>query len=137
MVYENQTDGCLPCQNGTAKNPRTRWRRKGTGAPPQLRRRQPSPELMPPPPGKPPAPSGDKNCAQSSKIINLPAGYEYTHTSLPGAQFFNHDTFAEDSKHDEDCIPDLRNDEGISSGYYTICCMVIQLTSILQTTAAT
>jgi len=23
MVRENQTDGCLPCQNGTAKNPET------------------------------------------------------------------------------------------------------------------
>jgi len=34
MVRETQMDGCLPCQNGTAKNPQTRWRRKGTGAPP-------------------------------------------------------------------------------------------------------
>jgi len=36
MVDENQTNSCLPCQNGTAKNPRTRWRRKGTGAPSQV-----------------------------------------------------------------------------------------------------
>jgi len=27
MHQENQTDGCLPCQNGTAQNPQTRWRR--------------------------------------------------------------------------------------------------------------
>ena len=34
MVWENQKDGCLPCPNGTAKNPQTRWRPKGMGAPP-------------------------------------------------------------------------------------------------------
>src|SRR5882757_7606385 len=39
MLRHNQTPGCLPCQNGTAKNPQTRWRRKGTGAPPPARRR--------------------------------------------------------------------------------------------------
>ena len=116
MVYENETDGCLPCHNGTAKHPQTRWRRKGTGAPPQVRRRPPTPEQKPPPPGTPPAPSGDKNRAESSKISNLPAGYEYTLPPLPGAQCFNPDTFAEDSEHDEDCIPDLRNDEGTSTG---------------------
>jgi len=36
MVYENQPDGCLPCQNGTSNNPGTHWRRKGTGTPPQV-----------------------------------------------------------------------------------------------------
>ena len=25
MVYRNHTAGCHPCQNGTAKNPQTRW----------------------------------------------------------------------------------------------------------------
>jgi len=107
MVYENQTDGCLPCQNGTAKNPRTRWWCKGTGAPPHVRHEQPTPELTPPPPGTPPVPSSDKNCAQHSKISNLTAGYEYKHPPLPGAQSSNHDTYAEDSEHDEDFIPDL------------------------------
>jgi hypothetical protein len=34
MVRENQTEGCLPCHNGTAHNPEIRWRRKGKGAPP-------------------------------------------------------------------------------------------------------
>jgi len=34
MVRQNQTDGCLPCQNGTAKNLETRWRSKCKGAPP-------------------------------------------------------------------------------------------------------
>jgi len=27
MLRQNQTSGCIPCQNGTAKNPQTRWRR--------------------------------------------------------------------------------------------------------------
>jgi len=26
MVYKNHTAGCLPCQNGTAKNPQPCWR---------------------------------------------------------------------------------------------------------------
>jgi hypothetical protein len=30
MLRQNQMSGCLHCQNGTAKNPLTRWRRKGT-----------------------------------------------------------------------------------------------------------
>jgi len=34
MLRQNQTSGCLPCQNDTAKNLQTRWRRKGIGAPP-------------------------------------------------------------------------------------------------------
>jgi len=136
MVHEHHTDSCLPCQHGTAKNPRTRWRRKGTDTPPQVQRKQPTPELTPPPPTMPPAPPGDKNCARSSKIPNLPTGYEYKHAPIAGAEFFNLDTYAEDREHDEDFIPDLRNDEGTSTGYYTISCMVIQLTSILQTPGA-
>jgi len=34
MLRQNQTSGCLPCQNGTAKNPQTPWRCNGTGTPP-------------------------------------------------------------------------------------------------------
>jgi len=116
MVYENQTDGCLPCQNGSAKNPWTRWRHRGTGAPSQVRRKQPTRVLTPPTTRTPPAPSGDNNCAQSSTIPNPPTGYEYKHGPYPGAQFFNHDTYAEDSEQDEDFIPDLRNADGTSTG---------------------
>jgi hypothetical protein len=39
MLRQNQMSGCLPCQNGTAKNPQTCWISKGTGAPPPARRR--------------------------------------------------------------------------------------------------
>ena len=66
MLWENQTDGCLPCQNGTAQNPQTRWRRKGTGAPPPERLRQPTPEPTPHPPEMPhqqqTIPSGRNRC---------------------------------------------------------------------------
>jgi len=34
MLHQKQTTGCLPCHNGTAKNPQRLWRRKETGAPP-------------------------------------------------------------------------------------------------------
>jgi len=34
MRFQNQMSGSFPCQNITAKNPQTRWRRKETGPPP-------------------------------------------------------------------------------------------------------
>jgi len=46
----------------------------------------------------------------------MPVGYECKHAPPPGAEFFNHDTYADDTKHDDDFIPDLRNDEGTSTG---------------------
>jgi hypothetical protein len=63
MVYINQTDGCLPCQNGTVKSPQTHWRRKGTCTP------QPepaaAPHRTPPPSGSPRAPPGDSDGPES------------------------------------------------------------------------
>jgi hypothetical protein len=32
MMYENQSDGCLSCQNNSIGNPSTCWKRKGTGS---------------------------------------------------------------------------------------------------------
>jgi len=61
MIYEYQTDRCLPGQNGTAENPPTCWRHKSMGAPAQVRRKRPTPDPTPTPPGTPPAPSCDKN----------------------------------------------------------------------------
>jgi hypothetical protein len=109
MLRHNQTPGCLPCQNGTAKNPQTRWRRKGTGAPPPARRRVRTPEPTPPPPGTPPAPTGNTSRAQPSEIVNLPAGYTYLHTALPCAEFFEDN---EDTEHDTDFDPDMLTDDG-------------------------
>ena len=109
MLRHNQTPGCLPCQNGTAKNPQTRWRRKGTGAPPPARRRVRTPEPTPPPPGTPHTPTGNTSGAQLSEIVNLPAGYTYSHTALRCAEFFEDD---EDTEHDTDFDPDMLTDDG-------------------------
>jgi hypothetical protein len=61
MLCQNQMSGCLPCPIGTAKNPQTCWRRKATGALPPARRRVRAPEPTPPPPGTPPAPTGNNS----------------------------------------------------------------------------
>jgi len=66
MLWENQTDGCLPCHNGTAKNPQTPWRRKGTGAPPSERLIQPTPQPTPHPPEMRPVLPSDNEAAHSS-----------------------------------------------------------------------
>ena len=105
MVHENQMDGCLPCQNGTAKNPQTHWRRKGMGVPPQRR--------MPPQPGTPLVLSDD---SESSDTEGVPPRYVYIHTPLPSARFFNLDPYAKNGMHDKDFIPDLLTDEGPPTG---------------------
>jgi len=109
MLRHNQVSGCLPCQNGTAKNPQTHWRRKGTGAPPPARRRVRTPEPTPPPSGTPPAPTGNTSGVQPAEIVNLPAGYTYSHTAFPCAEDFKDD---EDTEHDTDFDPDMLTDDG-------------------------
>jgi len=109
MLRQNQTSGCLPCQNGTAKNPQTRWTRKGTGAPRPARRREWIPEPTPPPPCTPPTPTGNTSGAQTTEIINLPARCTYSHTALPWAEYFEDD---EDTEHDPDFDPDMLTDDG-------------------------
>jgi len=74
MLCQNQTSCHLPCQNGTAQNPHTCWRRKGTGVPPTDRRRERNPEPTSPVPGTPPAPTGNTSGVQPTQIVNLPAG---------------------------------------------------------------
>ena len=108
MLRHNQTSGCLPCQNRRTKNPETRWTRKGTGAPPPARRRERIPEPTPPPPGTPPAPTGHTSRAQPAEIINLPAGYTYSHTALPCAENSEDD---EDTEHNTHFDPDMLTDE--------------------------
>jgi hypothetical protein len=120
MLRQNHTPGCLPCQNGNANNPQTRWRRQGTGAPPPNRRRQQTPEPTPGPnpplSGTPPASTGNTSGAQRLKIIKLPAGYAYSHSSLPCAESLTLDVSAQDSEHDTDFDPDMLPDEGTSTG---------------------
>jgi len=116
MLDENQTDGCLPCQNGTAQKPQTRWRCKGMGAPQLERLRQPTPEPTPPPPKLAPVPPGDNEGAHVTEIQGVPPGYVYIHTPLPCAQFLNLEAYAKDCKRDEDFNPNLLTNEGTSTG---------------------
>jgi hypothetical protein len=112
--------GCLPCQNGTTKNPQTRWRRKGTGAPPTNRRRQhtpePTPELTPPLPGTSPVATGDPSGTQHLEITNLLARYAYLHTSLPCTESLTLESSTQDSEYDTDFDPDMLPDDGTSTG---------------------
>jgi len=67
-----------------------------------------TPEPTAPPPGTPPAPSGNTSGAQLSEIVNLPAGYTYSHIALPCAEFFEDD---DDTEHDTDFDPDMLTDD--------------------------
>jgi len=109
MLHHNQTSGCPPCHNGSGNNPQTRWRRKGAGAPPPARHRVRTPEPTPPPPVTPPAPTVNTSGAQPSEIVNLPAGYMYSHTALPCVEFLEDD---EDTEHNTDFDPDMLTDDG-------------------------
>jgi hypothetical protein len=74
MLHQNHTSSCLACQNGTALNPQTRWRRKGTGASSPDQRRQRTPEPSPPLPGTTLTPTSHASGAQHSQIMNVPVG---------------------------------------------------------------
>jgi len=116
MHRQNQTPRCLTCLYGTAHTLQTHWRCKGTGAPPPNRRRQQTPEPMPPLPRTPPTSPGITSDAQRLEIINLPAGYAHSHTSLPCGGSFARDTSAQDSEHDTDFDPDMLPDEASCTG---------------------
>jgi hypothetical protein len=128
MIRQNQLDGCLPCQNGKARNPQTRWKRKGTGAPPLVWLRQRTPNPMPSPtgtpsplgtpslPGTPPVPP---RLIQGNKILQTdysPAANADSHVALPKTQGVNLDALAEDSLNDDDFDPELLTDESASCG---------------------
>jgi len=116
MLHQNHTARCLSCQNGTPKHLQTRWRHKGTGAPPPNRCRQPTPEPTPPLPRSAPCQTSNKWGAEHSKNLNLPAGYAYSHTSPHCAEFFTLDASAQDSQDDPEFDPDMLTDEGTSTG---------------------
>jgi len=112
MLRHNQTSGFLLCQNGTAKNPQTRWSHKGTGTPPAARLRLRTPEPTPDPAGTgraPPAATVNTSGVQRFEIVNLPARYPYSYTAPPSAEFFEDD---EDIEHDTNFDPDMLTDEG-------------------------
>jgi len=116
MLGQNQMAGCLPCQHGMPKNPQTQWRHRGTGTPPPDRHRQPTPEATPPLGKTPPAPTGNSSGAQKAQMVNLPAGYAYSHTYQPCAEFLTLDASDQDSQHDADFDRHMLIDEGTSTG---------------------
>ena len=136
MLRQDHTAGCLPCENVTTTSPQIRWTHDDTGAPSPNRRRQPTQQRTPPLSGMPTAPTGITSEAQRSQIDNFPAGYVYSHTSHTCAEFLKVDAYAQDSQYDADFNPDMLTDEGISTGQYAICQVVMQLTSILKMRAA-
>jgi hypothetical protein len=128
MIRQNQTDSCLPCPNGTPKNPQSHTRCEDTDAPP--------PRPAQPQPDTPPAPPGDSEQNQCTAIEDVPPGYVYMNAPLPNTQFFNHDAYAQNRKRNKDCISDLVADQAPSTGSYAICCVVMQLISNWQMKAA-
>jgi hypothetical protein len=70
---------------------------------------------------------------QHSQIVNLPAGYPYSSTFLHGAVLFTPDASAQNSQHDADFDSDMLIHEETSTGWHTISCVVMQLTSISNT----
>jgi len=116
MLRDTQSDGCLPCHNGTALNPQTCRRRKGRGAPPPVQLRQPTPEPRPHPPRTPPVPPGDDDAAHKSEIEGVPPRYVYIRTPLLSAEFFNPDAYGKDRKLDQDFYRDLLTDTGTCTG---------------------
>jgi len=67
-------------------------------------------------PGTPPAPTGNNFGAEHSQIVNVPAGYANSHTSLPCAELFTLDVSAQDSQHDTDFDPDMLTYQGTATG---------------------
>jgi hypothetical protein len=63
---------------------------------------------MPPAPSAPPAPTGNTSGAQPFELVNLLAGYTYSHRALHCAESFLDD---EDTKHDADYDTDILTDE--------------------------
>jgi len=119
-LRQNQMPGCLLCQHGSAKNPQMCWRSKGTCAPPPNQSRQQNPEPTPQPtrplPRTPLALTGNTSGDQHLEMINLLAGYTYSHTSLPCAVSFTLDASTQEREHNTDFDPDMLPDEGTSTG---------------------
>jgi hypothetical protein len=54
----------------------------------------------------PPAPPGDTDGNESYAIDGMASSCVYIQSPLPNTQYFNRDTYANDSKHNEEVIPD-------------------------------
>jgi len=120
LLRQTHTARCLPCQNGTATYSETPCRCKKEGPlPPKWRRQQspmPTPESMPPPPGMPPPTASHTSGDQSFQIVNLLAGFVYSHISFHCAESFTLDASAHNSQNETDFDPDMLTDERTATG---------------------
>jgi hypothetical protein len=116
MLRENQTDGCVPCKNGTPLKPPTDWRSKGADPPLQDRLSMPTPDPLPCPSRMPPVLPSDNDVACAFEIEFVPLAYVYMTTQLPSAQSLNLDSNAKNRNCDQDLCPHLLTHEGIFSG---------------------
>jgi hypothetical protein len=123
LLHQNDSAGCLPWQNGTAKHPQTRWGRTGTDVSPPNRHREPTPEPTRMLPRTPPAPTGIISGAQSSEISNLLRGYTYSHTSPPCTESVFVDASVQVNQNDTDFDPDMLTDQRTATSQYTISCV--------------
>jgi hypothetical protein len=92
-----------------------------------------TPEATPPLPETPHATTGYNSAAQCVQIVKYPAPYTYSHPSLPWADSFTLDASAQNSQHDTDFDPHMLTNEATSTGKYTICWVVMQLTLCMKT----
>jgi len=127
-MWEDQTDGCLPGQNGIARNPQLRRWCVGTGPP--------SPQPATHWPVTPPVEPGDSQRNLFTEMEGDPPGYVYIHTPLHNAKMFNLNAYAKVRMLDKEIIPDLLTNQGPCTDYYAVCCIVMQQGSIVQTNAA-
>lgn len=136
VLYENQMARSLPCQYGTAQNLQTHWWGTAPNAPPLDQLRQPTLVPMPHFPQTPQTPPGNNEGALPPEMEEVLPRYEPIHTPLRSAQCFDPDACTNHWQCDNDFMADLLTNEQTTTVQYTICCMVLQLTSILQKTAA-
>jgi hypothetical protein len=103
MIREKQMDSGLPCQNCATHNQHTDWWCKGTGAHP--------PQPGSAPTGASPTPPDESEVSQHYNLDGRQPKYVYSHTALPNSHILNHDPYSNDSKNDNDFIPNLLTDE--------------------------
>jgi len=127
MVCENYIDSGLPWENSTATIPQTHLGCRGNGAPSSRR--------VPTQSGTQPAAPDVTARTQCSEKDGVPPAYVYKCMPLHSVRFMNFDLSANNRMHDNDFMPDLLTDDGVSTGYETISCMVMQLTAISWMTA--
>jgi hypothetical protein len=120
MIHQNHTPRWLPCPNHTSNNLQTSWIRKETGGPPPIWHRLQTPEstLESPAslPGTLTALTRKSFGAQCREILNLPAEYAYSHTSLTCVESSTLDASAQECKQHKHFSPDMLPDEGKSTG---------------------